>query len=78
MGDPVEIGVFEAKTHLSEILQRVAAGERFFITRRGRTVAELRPVEPARVALVRGCARNDGYRMSPDFDAPLDDFADYT
>ena len=38
-----EIGAFEAKTHLSQLLQRVAAGERFVITRHGRPVAELIP-----------------------------------
>lgn len=37
-----EIGVHEAKTHLSAILQRVKAGEEFIITHRGEPVAELR------------------------------------
>lgn len=40
-----EIGAFEARTHLPRLLQRVAAGERFVITRRGRPVAELIPVQ---------------------------------
>ena len=40
------IGIFEAKTKLSEILRQVEAGERFTITVRGRAVAE---VVPARV-----------------------------
>jgi prevent-host-death family protein len=39
-----EIGAFEAKTHLSELLVAVEAGEAFTITRRGKPVAELRPV----------------------------------
>ena len=39
-----EIGAFEAKTHLSELLAAVEAGEVFTITRRGKPVAELRPV----------------------------------
>ncbi|MGQ0566057.1 MAG: type II toxin-antitoxin system Phd/YefM family antitoxin [Gemmobacter sp.] len=39
-----EIGAFEAKTHLSERLAAVEAGEVFTITRRGKPVAELRPV----------------------------------
>ena len=38
-----EIGAFEARKHLSRLLQRVAAGERFVITRHGRPVAELIP-----------------------------------
>ncbi|HUG72233.1 MAG TPA: type II toxin-antitoxin system prevent-host-death family antitoxin [Steroidobacteraceae bacterium] len=36
-----DIGVFEAKTHLSELLDRVVAGEEFTITRRGHPVARL-------------------------------------
>lgn len=39
-----EIGAFEAKTHLSELLAAAEAGERVTITRRGQPVAELGPV----------------------------------
>ena len=47
-----EIGAFEAKTRLSQLLQRVEAGERFVITKHSRPVAELvpfRPREPGKV-----------------------------
>jgi prevent-host-death family protein len=43
-----EVGAFEAKTHLSELLAAVEAGERIVITRRGRAIAELRPIADAR------------------------------
>ena len=43
-----EIGAFDAKTKLSEILRKVDQGERFTITLRGRAVANLVPVSPAR------------------------------
>jgi len=65
MRHPKEIGMFESK------------GERFYITRRGKRVAELRPVEAERQPLSRGCARNPGYRMAEDFDHPLEDLKDY-
>lgn len=39
-----EIGSFEAKTHLPQLLRRVEAGERFVITRHGRPLAELVPI----------------------------------
>lgn len=39
-----EVGAFEAKTHLSELLAAVEAGETVTITRRGRAVARLSPV----------------------------------
>ncbi|WP_025323370.1 type II toxin-antitoxin system Phd/YefM family antitoxin [Deferrisoma camini] len=38
------IGAYEAKTHLSALLDRVASGERITITRRGVPVAVLTPV----------------------------------
>ena len=38
-----EIGSYEAKTKLPEILRRVEAGESFTITNRGKPVAELIP-----------------------------------
>jgi prevent-host-death family protein len=41
----VEIGSFEAKTRLSEILRKVEQGERFTITVRGRRVADLVPTQ---------------------------------
>lgn len=40
---PVEIGSYEAKTKLPEILRRVEAGEAFTITNRGRAVADVVP-----------------------------------
>jgi len=39
-----EVGVYEAKTHLPDLLKRVGQGEHFIITRHGRPVAELRPI----------------------------------
>jgi prevent-host-death family protein len=38
-----EIGAFDAKTKLSEILRKVEQGERFTITRRGRAIADVVP-----------------------------------
>jgi prevent-host-death family protein len=38
-----EIGAYEAKTHLPQLLERVLRGERFVITRHGKPVAELAP-----------------------------------
>ncbi|HWF12696.1 MAG TPA: type II toxin-antitoxin system prevent-host-death family antitoxin [Candidatus Acidoferrales bacterium] len=39
------IGAFEAKTHLAELLDRVARGEKITITRHGVPAALLVPVE---------------------------------
>lgn len=37
------VGSFKAKTHLSELLDEVAAGETIVITKRGKVVAHLTP-----------------------------------
>jgi prevent-host-death family protein len=41
------VGAFEAKTHLSQLLDRVAQGETIAITRHGEPAALLVPVRPA-------------------------------
>lgn len=40
-----EVGAFKAKTHLSALLEAVAAGEEIVITRRGKPVARLVPID---------------------------------
>lgn len=50
----MEIGSFEAKTHLAELLRKAEAGEEVVITRRGRPVARL----------VRFRAADDGDRQA--------------
>jgi prevent-host-death family protein len=53
----IEVGVFEAKTHLSALLDQVVAGEDFLITKRGQVVARLGPaVEP-------GSRVDEAYRL---------------
>ena len=37
----ITVGAFEAKTHLSALLDRVAAGEEVLITKHGKAVARL-------------------------------------
>jgi len=41
------VGAFQAKTHFSELLQRVAEGEVITITRHGTAVARLVPIHGA-------------------------------
>ena len=42
-----KVGAFEAKTHLSALLERVVEGEEVVITRRGKAVARLVPAADA-------------------------------
>ena len=43
----ITVGAFEAKTHLSSLLERVAQGEEISITRHGKPLARLVPVNVA-------------------------------
>jgi prevent-host-death family protein len=65
------VGVHEAKTHLSRLLEDVAAGEEVVITRRGEEVASLVPV---RRSSARRLGIDRGRFVVPDaFDEPLAD-----
>ena len=46
----IEVGAFDAKTHLSSLLDQVMRGEEVLITRRGTPVARLIPAERGRRA----------------------------
>jgi prevent-host-death family protein len=73
-----EIGAFEAKTHLSRLLDEVAGGETVYITKHGKRVAELRPPEPKKHTRAKfGCAKSPNFYMAPDFDEPLEEFKEY-
>ena len=72
-----EIGAFEAKTRLSELLEQVRQGAVFFITKRGRPVAELRPVHLPERRPRFGCDKGRVI-IGPDFDAPIPEMQDYT
>jgi prevent-host-death family protein len=43
----IMVGTFEAKTHLTRLLEQVAAGKQVTITRHGTPVARLLPVKPS-------------------------------
>lgn len=68
----MEVNIHEAKTHLSRLLQRVAAGEEVTIARSGVPIARLVAVEPEKKVRPLGFARGQVW-VADDFDAPLPD-----
>ena len=40
-----EIGIFEAKTHFSEVMEKVANGSDYIVTRRGKPVGKIVPIQ---------------------------------
>lgn len=73
---PKTIGAFGAKTHLSELLQQVRLGQVFVITRRGKPVAELRPLAPGKRSSALGLYKGR-MKVAADFKAPIQGFEDY-
>ncbi len=66
------VNIHEAKTHLSQLLQRVIAGEEIILAKAGKPVARLVPFTAAPAQRLPGSARGQIW-IAPDFDAPLPD-----
>jgi prevent-host-death family protein len=70
MMEQMEANVHEAKTNFSKLLARVAAGEVVIITKAGKPVAKLVPLdtqnEPRRLGMDVGKVK-----IAEDFDAPM-------
>jgi prevent-host-death family protein len=71
------VAVEQAQKNLARLIDEVASGERVVITRDHVPVAELVPVERPRGKATFGSARGM-IKMSDDFDAPIEDFREYT
>jgi prevent-host-death family protein len=65
-----QVNIHEAKTHLSRLVEEVAAGEEIVIAKAGRPIAKLVPLasglEPRQLGSLRG-----KIWLADDFDAPL-------
>ena len=66
----MKVNVHQAKTHLSRLLQRVAAGEEVTIARAGVPVARLMPAEPRPTPRPLDMYRGQ-FTVPDDFNAPL-------
>ena len=55
------VSTTELKAHLGEYLRRVEAGERFYVTYRGREVAELVPPDPVRAVIWKMVADGEAF-----------------
>ncbi|HUF90163.1 MAG TPA: type II toxin-antitoxin system Phd/YefM family antitoxin [Gemmatimonadota bacterium] len=66
------VGLYEAKTHLSALVERAADGEEIVITKSGKPKARLVPLEDTRPLRKAGLGRGR-WKVSDDFDEPLPD-----
>lgn len=62
--DGYSVGAYQAKTHLSELLEKVEAGQEITITKHGAPVARLVPVKKEATAEERAAAIRRIQKMS--------------
>lgn len=70
MREPVSL--YQAKTHLSELVEQAAQGQEIIIAKSGKPKARLVPLAPKDTRHLRKPGGGKGrVRIAPDFDAPL-------
>ena len=67
--------IAEAKARFSELIEKAVLGEEVIVARDNKPVARIVPLRPARRK--PGTGKGQVRFLSPDFDAPLEDFAEY-
>ncbi len=68
------VNVYEAKTHLSQLLQEVDSGKEIIIARAGRPAARLIPFVETQILRKPGAWKNQ-VTIAPDFDDLPEDLA---
>ena len=71
-----KVTVYEAKTHLSELIRLALQGEEIIISRGKKPVVKLVALTEARPERKIGMYPNAVVRIAEDFDEPLQDFED--
>jgi len=72
------VTIHEAKTNLSRLIQETLGGEEIWIAKGKKPLVKLIALEEARPARTPGTLPGLILHMADDFDAPLEDFAEYT
>jgi antitoxin (DNA-binding transcriptional repressor) of toxin-antitoxin stability system len=71
------VNLADAKARLSELIDAALGGEDVIIARRGKPIVRLTVLPEGRLKPQRGLFKGR-IRLAPDFDAPLDDFREYS
>jgi prevent-host-death family protein len=69
----VQYKLADAKARFSELVRKAMLGESIIVTKDNKPVVKIVAIKPAK----RKPGTGRGIWMAPDFDAPLDDFAEY-
>ena len=70
------VNLYEAKTHLSRLVEEAQRGEEIVLARNGKPVAKLVAVTDRKPSDAFGMDRGL-FTIPDDFDEPLEDFKDY-
>jgi prevent-host-death family protein len=73
---PTLVNMHDAKSSLSRLVKRAAAGEEILIANHGKPVAMLTRIPAARTKIPWDVFKGK-IKMADDFDAPLEDLKDY-
>ena len=66
------VNIYEAKTRLSQLVDKAASGEDVVVSRNGKTLVRITQLEGTRRPIKFGVLKGK-LRIAPDFDAPLPD-----
>ena len=72
-----QFNIAEAKAHLSELVQKAMMGEEIVIARDNKPQVRIVPIDQPKTKRQFGSGKGSVLYIADDFDAPLDDFADY-
>jgi prevent-host-death family protein len=74
------VTIQEAQSRLTDLIRRLSPGEEVVITENDQPVARIvpTPVVAKKIARQLGTMKGSVLYMAPDFDAPLEDFKEYT
>ena len=70
------VNMHDAKSSLSRLVKRAAAGEEILIANHGKPIAMLTRIPPERREIPWGIFKGK-MEMADDFDAPLEEFKDF-
>ena len=73
-----QVTIHEAKTHLSRLIQAALRGEEIIIAKGNKPVVRLDVLPEARLERQIGGQPGLVVTMDEDFNAPLEDFSEYT
>lgn len=68
-----EVGIYEAKSHLPQIVRRVENGEECIVTRRGKAVAKFVPIEQKQEDIAKAWKKIRAFNKKNPINATLEE-----